>query len=80
MLSVIKKKKNLMAAAPVAHGSSRAGDWIWAIAVTYTAAAATPDCLIHGTGSNFFFKLWCFKEIYVWIKVTKNSKQFFKIK
>lgn len=30
-------------AEPTAHGSSQARDWIWATAVTYTTAAATPN-------------------------------------
>ena len=34
-------------ATPVAHGSSQAKDWIWAAALTYTAAAAGPDLLTH---------------------------------
>ena len=35
---------------PAAYGSSRAKDWIQAIAVTYTAAVSMPDPLIHSTG------------------------------
>ena len=31
----------------MAYGSSRARDWIWAIAVTYAAAVATLDPLTH---------------------------------
>ena len=41
---------------PMAYGSSWARDWIWAAAVTYTAAVATMDPLTHwaglGWGSN----------------------------
>ena len=36
-------------AAPTAHGSSQAWDWIQATAATYTAAAAMPDALTHFT-------------------------------
>ena len=33
----------------MAYESSQARDWIWAAAVTYTAAVATPDPLTHCT-------------------------------
>ena len=34
-------------ATPLACGSSQARDWIWAAAVSYTAAVAMPDTLTH---------------------------------
>ena len=34
-------------AIPMAYGSSQARDWIWATAMTYTAAAANSDPLTH---------------------------------
>ena len=36
-------------AAPVEYGSSQAGNWIWATAVTYTATVAMPEPLTHRT-------------------------------
>ena len=37
-------------AIPMAYVSSQARDWIQATAVTYTAAVATPDPLMHSAG------------------------------
>ena len=34
-------------AASMAYGSSSTRDWIWAVAVTYATAVATPDSLTH---------------------------------
>ena len=55
---LIKKIFFNFMAMPVAHGSSRVRDWIWAAAVTYAAAVAVLDPLTHCAQAytvRFFF-------------------------